>query len=144
MWSFKKRKKSSGGVLQFQTGEDFFEYQCEWGVVDIEPKRGLIAIVCDAREMVGAEQAVKVGDNGIQVVALKVVSRDGGFLVVSETVSKGPSLSVGDIVVWVPFKNEGHFDSVDPRMSWVGLVAALVAPEIDPSMSEFNILHRFA
>lgn len=140
MWPFKSGKtERKAQLLQFKDGKGFFEYQCQFGQVDIVPKQGLIGwvtIVSDDAQ------------SGIQNATLQIVSRDGGFEVFSQTASgKGDRLSVGDIVIWVALQRDNVIAPQyrpDPRSHWVGLIVARVASEIDLRSENFRLLCRYA
>jgi hypothetical protein len=103
-------------------GETLFRLTCKFGRVEIEPNVGMVALVLDATKEAGIPVAVKVESDGTQTAMLKVVSPDGGFTVVSKTAGRGPRLSPGDAVVWVPvgFHEETADVSPDRRIGWVG------------------------
>ncbi len=140
MWPFSRKTKTQlPNILPFKSGEAFFEYQCEFGVTDIVPKQGLVGLV----KIVSKEPGT-----GIQNVTLQIVSRDGGFEVHSQTASaRGDDLRVGDVVIWVPLERDALLAAVysnDERSSWMGLVVAKVAPELDLSTSQFKLVCRYA
>ena len=56
------------------------------------------------------------------------MSEDGGFVVTSKTLGRGPLLSPDDAVIWVPdaFSDEVAKLSSDRRFGWVGLIRAKV------------------
>ena len=140
MWPFSKKKSLNGlpSILPFKSGEAFFEYQCEYGVTDIVPKKGLVGLVTIVSQQPGS---------GVQDLTLKIVARDGGFETHSQTASEnGDRLSVGDVVIWVPLQRDAILASVyrnDERSSWMGLVVARVAPELDLSSSQFKLLCKY-
>jgi hypothetical protein len=142
MWPFKTKSKKHP-VLQFACGQDFFEYQCKYGITNLERENGLVAIVESATLKPDCAAPVKANDVGIQIVSLKVVSNDGGFKVISETSAIGPMLVADDLVIWVPFENLGMFDHIDPRSSWIGLTVAKLACQIDMNVEGFTIDHYY-
>ena len=147
MWPFSKgnRAKANSVNLPFKGGKDFLEYQCEFGHTEIIPKRGIVALVLDARDF-GTDKAIKIEPDGRQIVMLKVASDDGGFLVSAQTPSgKGDRLRPDDVVIWVPVQHIGSVPSgLDPRFGWVGFVVAKIKPEIDLGKSDFEITCRYA
>lgn len=83
MWPFGKDKRGVRGGksngLQLKSGTAFFEYQCKFGETEIRPNHGVVAVVLDSSKEFGTANAVKIEPDGIQVAALRVASRDGGF-----------------------------------------------------------------
>ena len=149
MWPFdKKQSGSKPGALIFKGPEEFFSYQCRYGETDIVVKRGIVSLVLDARIVAGAPTATHWNDDGSQTVTLKVASTDGGFITIAATPARAgqQALSPGDVVIWVPLKylDTSALSELDPRMGWMGLIAAKVAPEIDPSMDSFEVIEHFA
>lgn len=147
-WPFSRKNSESAVALPkliFKSGAEFFDYQCKFGHTDIVPSRGIVALVLDARSEFGASVAVKSRGDGIQTVALRIASDDGGFLVTSETAGPGQSLLPGDVVIWVPFQYMPKVGAAfgDDRSGWVGLTVAILAAEIDPNISDFTLLGRF-
>jgi hypothetical protein len=132
--------------LKFESGQDFFDYQCKFGQTDIVPSRGVVAIVLDATKEFETQASVKMKENGIQVVALKVAASDGGFRVTSETAGLGRPLHPDDVVLWVPLEHSPDLARAfgDNRSGWIGLTVACVAPELDMQKSGFTILERFS
>lgn len=149
VWPFTKQKAPTGfpQKLPFKSGEAFLEYQCKFGHTKIVPKRGIVALVLDSQKEFGTAQPVKVDPNGVQTATLKVASEDGGFIVSAQTPSgKGDRLRPGDVVIWVPLQHIGDAlpEGIDRRFCWVGFIVAKVAPEIDMSKPDFDILCRYA
>lgn len=127
--------------LIFKSGEEFFEYQCGHGVVDIQENQGMVAIVLDGKD-IGLNESTKLQSDGTQLLMISVVSREGGFLVPAQTLtSDGEELVPGDIVIWVPYKKMTAPKNMDSRMGWVGFVVAKVAPAI--KQGTFDILCRY-
>jgi hypothetical protein len=116
------------GMFCFNDPEAFFRLQCKYGHVDIQVGTGQIAIVLDAAKMFGVPVPVKIKPDGSQEALLKVVSEDGGFVVMAKTLGKGDRLVPGDIVMWVPVSYSNIVASVgeDKRFGWVGLIRAKV------------------
>ena len=140
MASFLKRLFSSGGSdapppLYFRDGSAAFAYACEFLQCDLVEKATLPALVVDACAELGADDAVTLMPDGTQMIALRVSSKDGGFLVLSSTVSaNGPRLKPGDLVSWyagqrVPRPRETPKLTTDARSQWVGLAIAKLKPE---------------
>lgn len=147
VWPFSK-KKTVGlpQKLPFKSGAAFLEYQCKFGYTDIQPKQGIVALVMDAAKEFGAESPVKIEPDGTQIVALKVASEDGGFLVISRTASgRGNRLKPDDVVIWVPVLHSQEVvpDGVDERFGWTGFVVAQVKPEIDVANPNLEITSRY-
>ena len=149
MWSFKKKEKivnSLPKTLYFKSGQALFEYQCKYGQTSIKPNQGVIAIVVDAKKEFGVQNSVKIETDGSQMVMLRVVSPDGGFLVHSRTPSaKGDRLEPGELVIWVPLKfiDEVGKKMGDPRFGWIGLIQAKIAPELDLENSRINTICEY-
>lgn len=142
IWPFKKNSEHLPEKLYFKSGLAFFEYQCRFGCTKIEVNQGLVALVLDAQKEFGRTNPVYVGFNGAQLAALRVVSEDRGFTVFANTPSgKGEKLNPGDVVIWVPsvYNLEFSEELGDPRAGWVGLIRALVKPEINLTGAGFEI-----
>ena len=147
VWPFSKNKPPANlpQKLIFKDGEGFLAYQCKYGFTEIKVRTGIVALVLDARQF-GIQQAVKVEADGLQRVMLKVASEDGGFMVSAQTLNgKGDLLKPGDVVIWVPMEHIGDVvpKGIDKRFGWVGFIVAKIAPEIDTSNQNFNILSRY-
>jgi hypothetical protein len=144
MWPFKsKNSQARQAKLMFKSPQDFFAYQCRFGITEIEENKGLVALV-----EVGADKSISETSRSFQspqTVSLRVVSTDGGFEVFAQPLSDGPLLRTGDCVIWVPMEYHEQFSVLteDPRSGWVGFVAATIAPEIDPAIDSFRILQRY-
>jgi len=132
---------SEAAPLYFKDGTAALEFACTLGC-DLKRGSVLPAVVLDSKALFGTQEAVKTQPNGIQTVALKVASSDGGFLVMSQTLGpNGPKLQPGDLVAW----QAGEFASAvvetlkspDKRFGWVGFVIAALRPE-------FRINHGWA
>ena len=145
MWPFRKKSRTLA-ALPFKDGQAFFEFQCQFGQTALVAQRGIVALVKDAKDLIGADQAIMTLDDGREAAALMIASEDGGFLTVAETASPGKKLTVGDVVIWVPIKMDPNnpMISIDQRMAWDGLIAAIVAPKIDPHSDSFDIIFRYA
>lgn len=147
IWPFSKKKSLVlPQKLPFKSGAAFFEYQCEFGHTEIVPKQGVVALVLNSEKEFGVQDAVKVENDGTQIVTLKVVSEDGGFLVISRTASgKGERLRPDDVVIQVPLVHSEEVipDGADERFGWAGFIVAKIAPEIDMANPNFKILSRY-
>ena len=110
----------------------FFDLQCKYGDVEIEKGKGIIALVLDlSQELPEFTEAVAIKPDGTQLALIKVISEDGGFIVVAKTLgSGGDRLKPGDFVVWVPVALNEIPDTfeVPPgwRLGWVGLIRAKI------------------
>ena len=145
IWPFGKSTAPKPKTLPFKDNEAFFHYQCQFGQTELMPKRGVVAIVLDARLEFEAEESVKVRADGTQVAVIRVASIDGGFKTMADTAGPGRQLKVGDVVIWVPLLRNEEFPMValDERAAWMGLIAAVVAPEINPYSHDFTVLEQF-
>lgn len=148
VWPFNKKppRPPSSTKLAFKSGEAFFEYQCRFGVTDIKRKQGLVGLVLDATKEFGINDAKERQPDGTQRRLIKVVSQDGGFIVVANTpTNKGDILRVGDVVIWVPLEYVGNIITIsqDKRIGWVGLIMAKVQPQIDMTKEGFTIICRY-
>jgi hypothetical protein len=149
MWPFsKKRELTPVSALRFKSGADFFKYQCKFGHTDIKPRHGIVALVIDAEKEFGVSQAVKIEADGRQMATLKVVSKDGGFIVNASTASgEGDRLKPDDVVIWVPVDYVElaveRAEGIDPRFGLLGFIVAKVAPEIDPNSPSFKVLCQY-
>ena len=135
-------------VVTFKDGNAFFQYQCMYGETEILPKRGVVALVLDARQEFGAQEAVKQKPDGSQLAVLRIAASDGGFKTMAETAGpgNGKSLKPGDAVIWVPVQRneEFHRATLDARAAWMGFIVAVVAPELNLRTGSFKILDQFA
>ena len=117
--------------LPFKNNESAFEYACKFMDNDLREGVGLLALVLDAKELYNLETSVPKDDSGIQIVALKVASNDGGFEVMAQTLSaNGPNLNPGDLVVWEvgTYLQELANTHDDERFGWVGLILGTLKP----------------
>lgn len=74
------------------------------------------------------------GVGGLQTCSLKVASDDGGFLVLAQTAGNGPKLEPGMLVAWQAgtySADIGKVNSEDQRFGWVGLIIAVLHPDLD-------------
>jgi hypothetical protein len=119
--------------LCFKDGAAAFEFACTSLQCDLAAKAMLPALVLNAVDALGAETPVVVMPNGTQMLALRVASKDGGFLVLAGSLSAGsPSLQPGDLVAWhagQPIERETAELARDPRSQWVGIVVAKLKSE---------------
>lgn len=147
VWPFTKKKAGQEAkVLPFKDGEAFFEYQCKYCETRLVQNQGEIALVIDAAKEFGVPSAVKVEEDGRQLAAIKVASKDGGFIIPAYTATgKGDKLMPGDVVIWVPveYSEEVGESAEDPRLGWVGYIVAKVKPEIDMSSPNPTLLCRY-
>lgn len=121
--------------LFFKDGASALEYACKYLLCPLKEGSVLPAVVLDSRQLFGTAEAVKVQTNGIQILALRVASPDGGFLVMAQTSgADGPKLQPGQLVAWLA----GQFSSElveaakpkDKRFGWVGMVVEVLRPEL--------------
>ena len=147
---FWKRKKKSQNlpIIKYKSGEAFFEMQCKFGHTEIIPQQGIVALVLDSRSEFGAQDQIRVDEDGTQTASLKVASDDGGFVVISKTAGpRGDKLIPGDVVVWVPITHAmpdvPEAADLDERFGWVGFIIAKVIPEMDPSSDQLSIACRY-
>jgi len=148
-WPFGKKSKGrhdNSQSLYFKSGRDFFEYQCKYGVTEIEKNVAIAALVLDAQEQFGAPTPVSRNKDGSQLAALTVASEDGGFMVFADTPSRvGDELRPDDCVLWVPsiYSQEVGAGMSDPRSGWIGLIRAKIEPKIDLKNPSFSIICRY-
>jgi hypothetical protein len=128
IWLFDRRKQSSEPDLRFTNSASLFEMACKYGHTEIGLNQGMLAVVLDAKKEFGTPQPVKLEADGTQTAVLRVVSEDGGFVVPSKTLGRGPPLSPDDAVIWVPvaFSDEVARLSSDRRCGWVRRIRAKV------------------
>jgi hypothetical protein len=122
--------------LAFEDSLRAFEHACG-GECLLRAGTILPALVLDARELLGAETATKIQDDGRQVALIRVASGDGGFLVSASTSgARGPTLQPGHFVAWqaerydpqlakntpASRKRFGWVNLKDKRFGWVGLI----------------------
>jgi hypothetical protein len=117
--------------LVFSDGASALEYACKFMDCTLAEGAFLPAVVVDSREF-GANAAVVVAAAGQQRLTLRVASRDGGFIINSETVgTNGPRLKPGDFVAWwADSYSQPLADAMnDTRRGWIGLVIGTLKPE---------------
>jgi len=147
MFGFLKPKRLSPSsdlprYLPFKTTEGAFEYACKLHSDEVKKGSGHVALVLDSRALFGAQDAVKIQDDGIQIVTLKIANSDGGFIVPSRTpVKNAPPLKPGDLVLWVAGKYLPDIATSmnDKRSGWVGLIYAVLSPEMSIDTGAFRI-----
>jgi hypothetical protein len=139
-WPFGKKKRPTGS-MEFKDPEAFFRFQCKYGRVDIQAGIGLVAIVLD----MGQHVHVQMQPDGSQLVWLKVVSRNGGFVVPAATPpgSEGERLCPGDIVLWVPSYNSDVPTGDDRRSGWVGVIRAKVEWKFGAAGKHLDLICRY-
>ncbi len=134
--------------LAFNDGQSFFDYQCHYGDTDIQPKKGVVAIVLDARKEFGVSEAVKIKPDGTQLASIRVAAPDGGFKTMAETptAGSGMKLSPGDVVIWVPVERntKNPMAVLDDRAEWYGFIVAIVKPELNISNGRFEVIEQYA
>lgn len=127
------RSQSSAHPLYFKNGSAAFEFACTSLQCELVAKAMLPALVVNAVDALGADTPIVTMSNGTQMLALRIASQDGGFLVLSGSLSaSGPSLQPGDLVAWHaggPIERETAELTKDPRSKWVGIVVAKLKPE---------------
>lgn len=140
MFEFLKRKKSAHPLpretgtmpFYFKSGEAALRMACEYMECPLSKGSSLPALVLDAREAFGADEAVKVEPSGVQLAMLRIASPDGGFLAVSKTITaNGPRLLPGQLVSWraIEYSPEvARAGANDKRFGWVGVITATLKP----------------
>ena len=108
--------------------KSFFNLQCKYGDVQIEKGKGIIALVLDASQEFRLPEPVKIEHDGRQLAFIKVISEDGGFIVLAKTPSgSGDRLKPGDFVLWVPETlMEITSMETDKRLGWIGSIRAKI------------------
>jgi hypothetical protein len=150
MWPFGKNKRAAPegtpNILQFKSGTAFLEYQCKFGETEIRPNHGVVAVVLDSSKEFGTANAVKIEPDGTQVAALRVASRDGGFMVMARTPRPGGDrLKPDDVVIWIPVSHspEMVLPGMDQRFGWIGFIGAKVNAVIDLASPSFDLVCRY-
>jgi len=147
MFAWLKRSKPAPAapiVLFFKDGEAALAYSNSYGDTKLAEGEILPALVLDAHSMFGAA-APQTLSNGIQQVALRVSSKEGGFLVMADAAdASGPELRSGDLVAWQALQLVPELVSVvaDSRSAWVGFILAILKPEYTPGRG-WSIGQRF-
>lgn len=122
--------------LHFKDNHAAFEYACTYLQSELVAKAILPALVEDATSLLSADESVVVMPDGAQMLALRVCSGDGGFLVLAGVLSaNGPRLKVGDLVAWQAGKvieRESPDLQKDQRSKWIGIALAKLKPEYTP------------
>jgi hypothetical protein len=133
-WFKKSMSEAPASVaqpLRFKDSHAAFAYACEFLQSELTTGEVLPAIVLDAKT-VGGEVSVKRQPDGIQMVMLRVCSKDNGYMVIAATASnRGPELQPGDLVAWqagAPIEALAS-QFPDPRSKWGGLILAKLLPE---------------
>src|SRR5438309_2338861 len=139
MIGFLKRNLPSGSRdlppnMAFKSNEAAFEFACKLHSDAVREGSGHVGIVLDSKALLGTQDAVKTQDNGRQLAVLKIANADGGFIVPAMTaIPNAPPLKPGDLVLWVAGKHlpEQAKHLGDSRKGWVGLIYAVLAPELN-------------
>lgn len=126
----------------FKSSYAAFEHICRYMDCELAVGKTLPALVESARGKFGTMTDVKRREDGVQIAILKVPSRDGGFLVFSETVSNSAlDLHVGDLVAW----HIGAYNSKigaqvgdDERIGWLGFIVGRLKPELERRDGEWR------
>ena len=130
---FSAKKPSPAHPLYFKDGAAAFEFACMTLQCELVAKAMLPALVVNAVDALGADTPVITMPNGTKMLALRIASKDGGFLVLAGSLSaSGPTLQPGDLVAWhagQPIERETTELTKDPRSQWVGIVVAKLKPE---------------
>jgi hypothetical protein len=139
MFDFLKRTKTATtrtdagiGPLYFKDGAAAFGYICKYMECPLSEGSYLPALVLDSRELFGTATAVKVESDGNQMAAIRIASREGGFVVAAPTLGpKGPRLEPGQLVLWQALKFSPAFAkrTREPRVAWIGFIVGTLRPE---------------
>ncbi|MEA3035767.1 MAG: hypothetical protein QOH04_1532 [Sphingomonadales bacterium] len=116
-------------IFVYKSADGFFKHWCEFGDNAVEFGKGMVAQVVDPTPFTGGVNPVYTDERGIQHVALRVVSDDGGFIVMAAAAStKGPKLKPDDLVIWVPGAHIPDLGKTmgDARGGYIGLVTATI------------------
>jgi hypothetical protein len=136
--------------IVFRTEVEFFSYHCKLAREQIEPNRGIVAIVMDGMKEFRQGTSVPIDENGIQTAKLKVASADGGYPVIADTQSgKGERLKPGNLVIWVPRTHHGsrfaeHGYRGDMRSAWEGFITAKIEPVLLRTGDGFSIICSYS
>lgn len=116
--------------LPFKDNQAAFEYACAFLICTVGAGAMLPALVSDGRSL-GVREPVRSNEDGTQTAVLKVASRDGGFLVVAQTIGSGPQLLPGDFVAWQAGVHSRELGEASPdeRFGWIGLILGKLRPE---------------
>lgn len=147
MFGFLKPKRLSPSsdlpeYIPFKSAEGAFEYACKLHSDEVREGSGHVAIVLDARLLIGGQEAVKIQEDGRQLAILKISNIDGGFTVPAQTaVKNAPPLKPGDLVLWVAGKHLAELGEKlgDERKGWVGLIVAILSPEMKIQTGSFRV-----
>lgn len=130
-------KAGRQGGLAFESAEGLMVHQGAFGLTDIKPRQvGIVAVVLDARQELGTDDAVILNADGTQQAILKVASPDGGFVIGASTAGAGgEALRPGNAVIWLPWTYADQplsaVGSMDRRLGWIGYIMAKIKFEID-------------
>lgn len=116
----------------FETTLEAFTQACADAQEGIVAEQPMVGIVLDAKDEFGADEPIPVEEDGCARLALRVATKDGGFIVLSKTThAPKQGVKVGDLVCWVPLKHEPALadKANDERFGWIGLVFATLEPE---------------
>tara|TARA_R110000868_G_scaffold32613_2_gene118694 strand:+ start:1276 stop:1776 length:501 start_codon:yes stop_codon:yes gene_type:complete len=119
--------------LVFKSNRAFFDYQCKFGIGDIQPERSMFALVTsDITGLIA--RTLGQHDPETQVLELLVVSPEGGVMTTTHHKIVSGRLATDDLVVWVPLEYRAEF-------GWMGIVTAKCAPEFQGGV--VKVLERY-
>jgi hypothetical protein len=128
--------------LPFKSSEAAFEFACKLHPDEVRDGSGHVGRVLDSRALLGAQEAVKLQDDGRQLAVLKIANSDGGFIVPAKTaVKNAPPLRPGDLVLWVAGTYLPQIAETlgDKREGWVGLIVGVLSPEMEVDTGAFRV-----
>ena len=120
-------------IFVFKSGQGLFDYWCKYGRTDLREGQAVLAIVRDAHEMFGVAKAVKIEEDGAQIVVISVASHVSPFDTIATTLgdTAAPQLRPDDLVLWLPLTKLEKPIAEDPRTQWVGLIVAIMKCEMN-------------
>jgi hypothetical protein len=121
------------GDLPLKDTRGAFEYACQfmkWPPVEVCEE--MLAIVEDAREIAGAQQAIKVDDDGNQTEIVSYCGGTGTATGIGMTISqRGPRLVPGQLVVWQATKAQPNLQ----KEFAIGMILATLHPVWSPKIA---------
>jgi hypothetical protein len=118
--------------LIFRDGIEALAYVCQRIENPVGEGTSLPAVVLEAADMLGSDQAVKINPDGNQIALLRVASLDGGFAVMATTLGpNGPRLQPGQLVLWKALSLSPALaqTAFDDRFGWLGVITGTLRPE---------------
>lgn len=136
MFSIFKKKKNPKFVgsefpLHFKSNQSAFEMACKYLDNEIVTGKYLPAMVIDAKSEFGAEDSIRVQDDGSQLAMIRLPHASRLIIIPAVTASSiGPLLLPGDLVAWqaLQYSKELAKSLGSKEAGWAGLIFAKLKP----------------